>query len=261
MWKLFSLVALVAGCGSVFDLDKVEPAAPPADAGDTTFCTGMCSDPASCACIDFDETATLPPEWEIKDEGNGKTTITSSDARSAPRSAYLHTPASPSVEAGERHIAALSRGLIGANQHVVLDFDWKLAYFDPTATPHTIQLFSAFLANISNCGFGHAYDGSTDNFYLSVPTNGTFVIHIVPPPPTNAGKWTHVRLDVRFDSAGQGHAYLAFDGTEVVHVDNITTAPPTDSPTSITANALSITWQGTNPDLQQFYDNLIFTVD
>ncbi|MBA3457351.1 MAG: hypothetical protein H0T42_29995 [Deltaproteobacteria bacterium] len=232
------------------------------DVGDacSTFCTGLCSDPLTCVCADFDDSPELPADWALVPEGTASGGIGTGDVRSPPRALGLMVPKGPAD--GNRNHVSFSRGLLATNLHIVYETDWKLSYYDETTNAHTIQFTGVFLANIANVSLGYAFNGTAGDWFIakSVLGMGT-TIYPIARPPTDASTWMHIRFDVLFDQAGAGHIYVAFNGAEVVHEDNLVTAPATTGPQTVAAMANIWTHQGTTPFAQVTHDNLVFRVD
>ncbi len=226
----------------------------------STFCSGRCPNPDTCACIDFDESPEIPSEWTLTLEGTTSGGVETGDVRSAPRALQLTVPSGPSD--GLRNYATFGRGLLAPNGHIVFELDWKLAFFSETMSPHTVQLPTVRLANIANCAIGHTYDGISQAWLVSsaAATVGS-TNWVIPRPPTTEAKWTHVKFDVKFSSTGQGYLSVSFDGVEVIRQENLINAPSTPDIQTLGGFALAWMHQGTTPFIDEYFDNLIFEVD
>lgn len=192
-------------------------------------------------------------------QGTATGGVTTIDVRSPPRSLRLQIPSGPAD--GLSNFATFRRGLLSSNLHIVMELDWKLSYYLEMQSAHTIELATVFLTNVANAGIGYTWDGvaSTGTWFVASGFDGGF--YPMPRPPTSEITWTHVRFDVTFSAVGNGHVYVAFDGNEVVHQDNLTNAPATSGPQSLLAAPVAWAQQGTTPAVDVFYDNVLFEVD
>ena len=182
--------------------------------------------------------------------------------RSAPRSLNLAVPRG--LAEGQRNLATFRSGLLATNLHVVMELDWKLSFYSEMESGHTVQFASVFMNNSANAGIGYTWDGlaSTGSWFVgrsAVDAGGA--LYPISRPPTSETRWTRVRFDVTFSNTGDGHLYVSFDGTEVVHEDNLTNAPATTGPQTMVASPIVWTLQGTTPQTDVFYDNVWFEVD
>jgi hypothetical protein len=226
----------------------------------STFCTGRCPDPATCACADFDASTQPPADWDLSIEGTTIAGVSTGDVRSPPHALRLFAPAGPT--AGMRNLVSLSRGLLATRLHITFETDWKLSYFRDHDAPHTLQFVSVFLENIANVSVAHDYGGVDSQWYMAIAVLG-LSNRLIPiaPPPTDEATWTRVRLDVLFDHAGRGHAYLYFNDVEWARQDNIVTAPATTGPQTLAALANVWCLNGTTPEVQVAHDNLVVHVE
>lgn len=226
----------------------------------STFCTGTCPDPATCACADLDASTAPPTDWDLTAEGGTTAGVTTGDVRTPPHALNLFAPAGPT--AGVRKLVTFSHGLLAPSLHITYETDWKLSYFHDHDATHTVAFISVFLANVANVQLVHTFDGVSGGWLVSVTSidrpGQSFVI---PPPPTDEATWAHVRLDVKFDHGGAGHVYLDFNGIAWLHEDNLTNAPATSGPQTLSALANVWCTQGTNPDVYVTHDNVLVRVD
>jgi hypothetical protein len=166
------------------------------------------------------------------------------------------------------NLTSFSHGILATKLHIILDTDWKLSYFAPNQDEgHDVQFVSVFLENIANAGIGHDYNSLDVNGGLQwtfgiggidFPT----VYWQIAPPPTDAATWVHVTIDVLFDPGGNGHAYLKLNNQDVVHMDNIVSGGPTLTGQH-TISGVVMAWanNGTTPELQATYDNIVMRVE
>jgi hypothetical protein len=227
----------------------------------STFCTGRCPDPASCACADFDASLQPPADWSLSVEGTTRAGVSTGDVRSPPHALNLFAPAGPT--ANLRNLVSLSRGLLATKLHITFETDWKLSYFHDHDAAHTLQFVSVFLENIANVSVAHDYNGvDPPQWYMSLAVIGLpGRLFPIAPPPTDEATWTKVRLDVLFDHAGGGHAYLYFNDVEWMRQDDLVTAPATSGPQTLAAVANVWCLNGTTPEIQVTHDNLVVHVE
>jgi hypothetical protein len=225
----------------------------------STFCSGRCPNPETCACADFDQSPDIPPEWTLSLEGTTTGMLVTGEVRSMPRALHLGAPSGPSD--GLRNYATFGTGLLAPNGHIVFELDWKLAYFAETMSPHTVQLPTVRLANVANTAIGHTYDGTGHTWLVSAASISGSQSWPIAAPPTNAAKWTHIKFDVLFSSTGQGYVVISFDGVEAIRKENLTNAPSTPDVQSLGGFALAWLHQGTTPYIEEYFDNLVFEVD
>ncbi len=224
----------------------------------STYCTGACDDPLTCACADFDTSPDSP--WGIVAEGAGTGQLTTGDVRSAPRALSLHVP--KGLAEGNRNMVTVAHGLLAANKHIVFESDWKVSYYRETDDAHTTQFTSVFMANVANVSLGYTFDGTAGTWLVSNSRiGGPGRSWAIARPPSDEATWMRLRFDVKFDHAGAGHIYVWFNDTEVVHEDNLINAPVTEGAQSLSGCAKIWTHQGVTPDVQITQDNLVIRVD